>query len=74
MRIEMRAQLSGTRDGVEWPAPGEVVDLPDDEAAQLIADGLAQPSLPAPPAGEVQEADAGADVQPSRRGRRKAED
>lgn len=74
MRIEMRAQLSGTRDGAEWPAPGQVIDLPDDEAQLLIDAGLAQPSPSAPPAGAVEEADAGTDVQPSRRGRRKAED
>lgn len=41
MMITMRRQISGTRDGVDWPAPGESIDLPDDEAAQLIALGHA---------------------------------
>jgi hypothetical protein len=40
-RVTMRGQLSGTRDGVDWPARGEFADLPDDEAQQLITNGLA---------------------------------
>lgn len=39
--IKLKVQISGTRNGEEWPAPGTVVDLPDDEAAALIAAGLA---------------------------------
>jgi hypothetical protein len=41
MKVTMRVQISGLRDGVDWPAPGETVDLPDDEAAELIARGQA---------------------------------
>ncbi len=41
MKVQMRVQVTGTRDGVEWPAPGSVVDLPDEEAASLIAGGMA---------------------------------
>lgn len=41
MRVIMRARLTGTRNGVEWPAPGEPVDLPQDEAELLVANGLA---------------------------------
>ena len=37
----MRARITGTRNGVEWPAPGEPVDLPQDEAELLVANGLA---------------------------------
>lgn len=60
MQIEMRLRVSGTRDGVDWPAPGETVDLPDGEAAQLIEDGAAIPAAPVDDA--------------PRRARRKAED
>lgn len=41
MRVTMRGDISGTRDGVDWPARGGFVDLPDDEAAQLVANGMA---------------------------------
>lgn len=41
MIVTMRRQISGTRDGVDWPAPGETIDVPDDEAATLIALGHA---------------------------------
>ena len=41
MRVRMKAALSGTRDGAPWPKPGGTVDLPDEEAAHLVAAGLA---------------------------------
>lgn len=41
MRVTMHHQISGTRDGAQWPARGEAIDLPDDEAAALIAQGAA---------------------------------
>jgi hypothetical protein len=41
MNVTMKVQISGTRDGQDWPAPGTSIDLPDDEAAQLLALGLA---------------------------------
>lgn len=44
MRVIMRAQISGTRDGQEWPARGQAIDLPDTEAADLLNAGLATPS------------------------------
>lgn len=37
----MKRQISGTRDGVAWPAPGEAVDLPKVEAQQLVDQDLA---------------------------------
>ncbi len=43
MKIRMKVQVSGTRDGQEWPGKGAEVDLPDDEAAQVCAAGLAEP-------------------------------
>lgn len=42
MRVKMRHQMSGTRDGVAWPAPGEEITLPDDEATTLLNQGMAE--------------------------------
>jgi hypothetical protein len=39
----MREQITGYRNEVAWPAKGEVVDLPDNEAAKLCAAGRAVP-------------------------------
>ena len=33
--------ISGTRNGDDWPAPGETMELPDDEAQVLLDLGLA---------------------------------
>ena len=44
MRVKMRATVSGTRDGVEWPARGEVAELPDAEAMDYIAAGICEPA------------------------------
>lgn len=43
MKIRMKLTVSGSRDGQAWPPRGEVADLPDDEAAQLCARGIAEP-------------------------------
>lgn len=43
MKIEMKTRIEGTRNGVRWPEAGGVVDLPDGEAADLCAAGLAEP-------------------------------
>jgi hypothetical protein len=40
-KVRMIGQISGTRDGKDWPAPGGEITLPDDEANALIANGLA---------------------------------
>ena len=48
MRVKLIVQLSGTRDGAEWPARGETVDLPDDEAVSLLGAGIAVPLGEAP--------------------------
>lgn len=42
MLVKMRAQISGTRDGADWPAPGDTIDVTDDEAAMLVANGLGE--------------------------------
>jgi hypothetical protein len=44
MRVKMTQQLSGTRNGEPWPPPGEVVDLPKQEAEELVQAGLASPA------------------------------
>ncbi|WP_098010486.1 hypothetical protein [Streptomyces sp. sk226] len=41
MQVRMNVTVSGTRNGEPWPEIGEVVDLPDDEAKQLLDGGLA---------------------------------
>jgi hypothetical protein len=43
MRVRMKVSLSGSRNGVSWPARGEEVVLPDGEAADLCRSGLAEP-------------------------------
>ena len=42
MKVKMNTHLSGTRNGADWPAVDEVADLPDAEAADMIAAGLAR--------------------------------
>lgn len=42
MKVRMKVQISGTRDGQEWAARGEEVDLPDNEAEQMVSAGLAE--------------------------------
>lgn len=43
MKVRMKVQISGQRNGVEWPTRGSVIDLPDDEAAGYCAAGMAEP-------------------------------
>lgn len=43
MRVKMKVSVSGARDGQSWPAVGEELDLPDEEAAQYCTAGLAVP-------------------------------
>ena len=43
MKVRMKVAVSGTRNGQDWPAKGEEIDLPDGEAADLCAAGLAEP-------------------------------
>lgn len=42
MLVKMRRQISGTRDGQDWPAPGEEINLPDDEAVTLLGQGMVE--------------------------------
>lgn len=41
MKVKMIAQLTGTRDGEDWPKAGSIAELPDAEAADLIMNGYA---------------------------------
>ena len=43
MKVVMRDQVLGTRNGVRWPKPGEVVDLPEQEAIDLCSQNVAEP-------------------------------
>ena len=42
MRVKMKVQLSGTRNGKPWPGMGETLELPGEEAAQMCASGMAE--------------------------------
>lgn len=49
MKVRMIVEISGTRDGEEWPKRGEVIDLPEAEALDYIAAGLCEAdTTPAP--------------------------
>jgi hypothetical protein len=43
-RVQMVGQISGTRDGVDWPTPGAFLECTELEAADLIRSGLAKPA------------------------------
>ncbi|MFF5421804.1 hypothetical protein [Streptomyces misionensis] len=70
MRVRMKVSISGTRDGAEWPAKGEEADLPEEEAAQLLRDGRAEPVADAP---EVETATAPDDAETAAPARRRAQ-
>jgi hypothetical protein len=42
MKVKMKVQVSGTRNGARWPEPGKTIDVSADEAKQLIAAKLAE--------------------------------
>lgn len=56
MRVTMRTTFSGYRDGEPWPEVGQSVDVPDHEAADLIANGYAKEATNETPAVEPDEA------------------
>jgi hypothetical protein len=37
VRVQLLVEMSGTRDGQAWPGRGNEIDLPDDEARQMIS-------------------------------------
>ena len=48
MRVRLTAGITGTRDGVPWPARGSEVTLPDEEGRQMVSAGLAVEVADAP--------------------------
>lgn len=56
MKIKMREQITGNRNGQYWPAPGQEIDLPEHEAAKLCAAGSAEPVVDDKPEKAVQPA------------------
>lgn len=48
MKVQIIARVSGLRNGVDWPAPGEFLTLPDGEAKDLIGAGIARAHMAAP--------------------------
>lgn len=43
MKVVMRQQITGARNGEEWPAPGGIIEIPDeDEARSLVSNGYAR--------------------------------
>jgi hypothetical protein len=44
VRVKMKVDMSGTREGVPWPQRGTVIDLPDTEAQQYIDADMAVPA------------------------------
>jgi hypothetical protein len=44
VKVQIKGDISGSRDGVPWPKRGETMELPDDEGAALCASGLAVPA------------------------------
>lgn len=48
MKVQIIARISGLRNGVDWPAPGEYITLPDSEAKDMIGAGIARAPEAAP--------------------------
>jgi hypothetical protein len=68
-QVRMLVTISGTRDGADWPARGELATLPTDEAAAMVAGGLVEIAAVEPGGADVETA---ADTaKPSLRGARK---
>lgn len=49
MKVRLKTEVTGLRDGVPWPKVGGVIDLPDDEAGQLLAAKIVEPLKAAKP-------------------------
>ena len=54
MKVRMKQQLTGSRNGLRWPAPGEVIDVLEVEAADLVGAGLAEPVKAEKPADKAE--------------------
>lgn len=72
MKIRMKVQMSGTRNGQRWPEVGETADIPTGEAQHLVASGIAEEvdgkkttETATPPASEVTDPPAAEVTEPS---------
>lgn len=43
MKVRMKVDVSGSRNGRPWPGRGSTLDLPDDEGASMCEAGLCTP-------------------------------
>jgi len=66
----MKITISGLRDGEPWPGRGEIADVPEAEAIQLIAAGQAEPAPQPEPAPEPAPAPPAAKSAPAAKPRR----
>lgn len=48
MKVRMKIQIAGTRNGLRWPGVGGDIDLTDGEAVDLISQGYAEEVAEAP--------------------------
>ena len=55
-QVRMLVSISGTRDGQDWPARGELATLPADEAAAMAAAGLVEVAAVEPGGDDVEQA------------------
>jgi hypothetical protein len=55
VKVKMLVGMSGSRGGEDWPPLGGVLEVDDEEGAQLCAGGLAEPVADT---GKVEKADA----------------
>lgn len=61
MKVRMKVDVSGTRNGRDWPRRGEIADLPNAEAVDMINAGMADPVTGKGAKGDVETATAPAD-------------
>lgn len=43
MKVRLLVQVSGSKNGKDWPPVGDVVEVSDEEGAQLCAAAIAEP-------------------------------
>ena len=43
MKVTLKGNISGSRNGEPWPPAGTEIDLPEDEALALLNSGMARP-------------------------------
>lgn len=44
-KVIMRVGISGSRNGRDWPQPGDTLECDQEEALQLCASGIAVPAV-----------------------------